>query len=189
MVRILFLCPFSSFLRLTSFLGTPEAGPGTLLGHPIRFINATKELPPGATPKRTDDGIPPTPSPTSTSTRGSGLNAGAYVGRIAAFSIICAAIFYLRRRRPRVQSSASMGDDVHHPQMEKTWKSPSDRTSVDASLTETLTAMTKPYVRVFVLCVTLVGAHLNSRDPTDSPTFPRNQKAPRTLIMFDQLSP
>jgi hypothetical protein len=162
-VRILSSVHSSSFLRLTSFLGTPEAGPGTLLGHPIRFVNATKELHPGATPKWTDSGVPPTTSPTGTSTRGSGLNAcvitGAFVGRVAAISIICAAIFYLRRRRPQAQSPASMDDDVHHPQMEKTWKSPSDRTSADtSSLTETLTAMTKPYVRVFTPCVALAGA-------------------------------
>jgi hypothetical protein len=82
-----------------------------------------------------------------------------------------------------------MGDDVHHPQMDQTWKSPADRTSVDASsLTETLTAMTKPYVRVFVPRVALAGGRSNSRDPIDSPTFPRNQKPPRTLIMFDQVS-
>jgi hypothetical protein len=71
---------------------------------------------------------------------------GAFVGRVAAISIICAAIFYLRRRRPQAQSPASMGDDVHYPQMEKTWKSPSDRPLADtSSLNETLTAMTKPY--------------------------------------------
>jgi hypothetical protein len=181
----------SSFLRLTSFLGTPEAGPGTILGHPIRFINATKDLSPGATPKWTGSGVPHTTSPTSASTRGSSLNAraiaGAFVGRVAAFSIICAAIFYLRRRRPRAQSP-SMSDDVHHPEMENTWKSPSDRTSVDTStLTETLTAMTKPYVRVFVPCVALAGGHSNFQDPTDSSMFPRNQRALRTLIMFDQV--
>jgi hypothetical protein len=108
--------------------------------------------------------------------RGSRLNAGptagVLVGRVAAFSIICAAIFYLRRRRPRAQSLASMGDDVHHPQMETTWKSPSDRTQVDSSsLTETLSAMTKPYVRVFVPCVALAGGRWNIPDPADSPTF------------------
>jgi hypothetical protein len=82
-----------------------------------------------------------------------------------------------------------MGDDVQHPQMENSWKTPSDRTSVDTStLTEALTAMTKPYVRVLVPCVALAGARSNSQDPTDSPTFPRNQRAPRTLIMFDQVS-
>ncbi|KAF8491361.1 hypothetical protein F5888DRAFT_1736754 [Russula emetica] len=129
--------------------GTPEAGPGTLLGHPIRFIQTSKDLPPGAAPKWTDSGVPLTTSPTNTSTRGSSLNArsiaGVFVGRVAAFSIICAAIFYLRRRRPRAQSPASMGDDVHHPQMEA-WKSPSDRAAADSSsLIETLTTMTKPY--------------------------------------------
>jgi hypothetical protein len=139
-----------SKLILSVFLGTPEAGPGTLLGHPIRFINVTKDLPPGATPKWTDSDVPPMTSSTSTFERGSRLNAGptagVLVGRVAAFSIICAAIFYLRRRRPRAQSLASMGDDVHHPQMETSWKSPSDRTQVDSSsLTETLSAMTKPY--------------------------------------------
>lgn len=84
-----------------------------------------------------------------------------------------------------------MGGDVHHPQMENTWKSPSDRTPIDtSSLTETLTAMTKPYVRVFAPCVALAGGRSNSLDPTDSPTFPRNLKAPCTviMIMFDQVS-
>lgn len=137
-------------LKAYTIGGTPEAGPGTLLGHPIRFINVTEELPPGATPKWTDSGVPPTVSPTCTSTQERGLKAcaiaGVYVGRVAAFSIICAAIFYLRWRRPRAQSPTFMGDDAHHPQMEKTWKSPSGRTPVDtSSLTETLTAMTKPY--------------------------------------------
>ncbi|KAN0119095.1 hypothetical protein V8E52_004542 [Russula decolorans] len=137
-------------LKAYTIGGTPEAGPGTLLGHPIRFINVTKDLPPGATPKWTDTDVPPMTSLTSTFERESRLNAGptagVLVGRVAAFSIICAAIFYLRRRRPRAQSLASMGDDVHHPQMETTWKSPSDRTQVDSSsLTETLSAMTKPY--------------------------------------------
>jgi hypothetical protein len=178
---------FFSFLRLTSFSGTPEAGPGTILGHPIRFMNATKD---GATPKSTGSGVPPTTSSTCTSTRGSGLNgcafSGTVLGRVAAFSIICAAIFYLRRRRPQAQS---LSGDVHHPQMENTWKSPSDRALVDASsLTETLTAMTKPYVRIFVPCVTPSGGRSNSRDPSDSPTFPRIQKAPHTVIMSDQVS-
>jgi len=134
---------------LTSYTigGTPEAGPGTLLGHPIRFINSTKELPNGATP---NSGDPPTTTPACTSTRESGLNGcittGALVGRVAAFFIICAAVFYLRRRRPRVQCPVSMSDDIHHPQMENTWESPSDRTSADkASLIDTLTTMTKPY--------------------------------------------
>ncbi|KAN0119069.1 hypothetical protein V8E52_004516 [Russula decolorans] len=106
-------------LKAYTIGGTPEAGPGTLLGHPIRFINVTKDLPPGATPKWTDSDVPPMTSSTSTFERGSRLNAGptasVLVGRVAAFSIICAAIFYLRRRRPRAQSLASMGDDVHHP--------------------------------------------------------------------------
>ena len=61
-----------------------------------------------------------------------------------------------------------MGDDVHHPQMEYTRKSPLDGTLVDtSSLAETLTAMTKPYVRVFMSCVALAGGRWNSRDPTD----------------------
>lgn len=137
-------------LKAYTIGGTPEAGPGTVLGHPIRFVNATKELPPGATHKSTDSGVPATTSPTCTSTQGRGLNAcaitGAFVGRVAAFFIICGAIFYLRRRRPRAQSPASMGDDVHHPQMGTTWKYPSDRKSDDtSSLVKTLTTMTKPY--------------------------------------------
>jgi len=183
---------FSSFLRLTSSQGTPEAGPGTNTGHPIRFTNATKDLSPGVTPKLIDSDVPPTTSPTCTPTRGRSMNAcaisGAFVGRVAAFSIICAAIFYLRRRRSRAQCPASAGDHVHHPQMEKTWKTPSDRTSADTpSLAETLTAMMKPHVRVLVPCVALAGGRSNSWGPTDSPVFPRNQKAPCTLIMFDQV--
>ena len=140
-----------------------------------------------------DSVVPSTTSPKCTSTRGSGLNgcaiSGTVLGRMAAFSVICAAIFYLRRRRPLAQSLASMGGDVHHPQMENAWKSPSDRTPVDASsLSETLTAATKPYVRVFVHCVALASGRSISRDSTDSPTFPRIQKAPRTVIMFDRVS-
>ena len=193
MVRILTLLSISHLPPSHFLLGTPEAGPGTILGHPIRFIDSTKDLPHGATPKSTNSGVPPATSPTCTSTRGSGLNgcaiSGAVVGRVAALSIICAAIFYLRRRGPRAQNLVSMGDDLHHPQMEDTRKSPSDRKPVDtSSLTETLTAMTKPYVRVFVPCVALAGGRSNSRDPTDSPTFPRNQKALCNVIMFDQVS-
>jgi len=123
---------------------TPEAGPGTILGHPIRFINQDKN---DATPKWTNSRVPPTTSLTCASTRGGRLNScaigGAFVGRVAAFFIICGAIFYLQRRR---QTPASMGDGVRHPQMEKNRRPPSDRTPVDnSSLTKTLTALTKPY--------------------------------------------
>ena len=106
-------------------------------------------------------------SPTCTSSRGSNLKAyataGAFVGHVAAVFIICAAIFCLRWRRPRAQSAASISDDVHHPQME-TWKPPLERTSVDTlTLTEMLTAMTKPYVRVFTPCIALPGGRVMGR--------------------------
>lgn len=149
-------CPFS--LRPNSFLDTPEAGPGTILSYPIRFLNEEgKDLSDGATPEWTDTGVPLTTSHTCASTRESSLIPctirGVFFGRVAAFSIICGAIFYLRRRRRRAQSLAYMGDDVRYPQTESSWKSPSDRTSVDTStLNKTLTALTKPYVRVFMPC-------------------------------------
>jgi len=138
-------------LKAYTIGGTPEAGPGTLLGHPIRFVNATKDLPAGATPKWTDSIVSPTTSPTNMSPGRSRWNACVMaftvVCRVALLFTICAGIFYyLQRRRRRTQCAASIGDDVHHSNMGEHRKSQSDRRSVEtSSLTKTLTTITKPY--------------------------------------------
>ncbi len=67
------------------------------------------------------------------------------------------------------------------------WNSLTDRTSVETlSLTETLTALTKPYSCVF-RALRLGDVRSNSQDPTDSRTFPRDERPQRSLIMADQI--
>jgi len=165
-VRIFFLLSIFPLPASHLFLGTLEAGPGTILGHPIRFINASKDHPLDATPQSMDSDIPPTNSPTWRSNSNAYTTAVLIVCRVAVLLIICAAIFfYLRRRRPRVPCPTSVGDDAHHPQR----KSLSEKASLDTStLAGTLTTMTKPSVRVFVPCVALACARrLSFWDPTD----------------------
>jgi hypothetical protein len=146
-VRIIFLLSIFPLPASHWFLGTIEAGPGTILGHPIRFVSASKDHPLDAGPQSIDSDIPPTNSPTWKSSLNAYATAVVMVCRLAVLLIICAAIFfYLQRRRPRVQCPTSVGDDAHHPQ----WKSLFDKGSLDTStLAGTLTTLTKPSVRVF----------------------------------------
>jgi hypothetical protein len=142
------LFPIAPFPGLMSharlFIGTPELGPGTILG-PIGPSSSITTASAGSSPNTTG----PVKYVTEGHSSNTGAIAGGTVGGVVAISVIIVALFFYRQRRRSQARSAFSGDGqagAYNPNLIQ-YQPVSSQETLTSTLPETHNPLLRPYVR------------------------------------------